>query len=186
MILTGTKLKELFTSGVWQCSKNPESLHYNPNSIDVTLSPHFYFTKQADKELDPLTSDPNDFFYPVFAKEIALLPQQFILASVNEAFTTTNPVDNKYFTQIYDGRSTIARTGLLTHISAGFGDYGFNGSFTLEMVNNSPFIIKLHAGMRIGQVYFNEIDSLAEQMVYTGYSQLDGKPALPRLGRSRF
>ena len=54
------------------------------------------------------------------------------------------------------------------------------------MVNNSPFIIKLHAGMRIGQVYFNEIDSLAEQMVYTGYSQLDGKPALPRLGRSRF
>lgn len=186
MILTGTKLKELFTSGVWQCNKDPQSLHYNPNSIDVTLSPYFYFTKIADKVLDPLSSNPEDFFYPVSAKEIVLLPQQFILASVNEAFSTNSPINGKYFTQIYDGRSTIARMGVLTHISAGFGDYGFNGSFTLEMVNNSPFAIKLYSDMRIGQVYFNEIDSKAEEMVYTGYSQLDTKPALPRLGRGRF
>ena len=186
MILSGTKLKELFTSNVWQCNKNPQLLHYNPNSIDVTLSPYFYVNKDNSEVLDPFTSNPDDYYQLVETDELILNPQQFILASVNEAFNTINPVNGHYYTQIYDGRSTIARLGLLTHISAGYGDYGFNGAFTLEIVNNSPFKIKLHANMRIGQIYFESLDNKAIDMVYQGYIQLDGKPALPRLGKERF
>lgn len=187
MILTGNKLKELFISGIWSCNKEPESLHYNPNSIDVTLSPFFLITKDNHAILDPYTSNPENYYQLIKRKEIVIFPQQFLLASVNEAFNTNNPIDdNKYYTQIYDGRSTIARLGLLTHISAGYGDYGFNGAFTLELVNNSPFPIKLYAGMRIGQIYFEELSNNGYMQKYSGYNQLDCKPAMPRLGKDRF
>lgn len=184
MILSGNTLKSLFTTDTWK--SNTKELHYNPNSIDVTLSPYIYICRDNSQVLDPYSSNPNNYFE---LKEIVtydLKPNQFILASVNEAFDTTNPVNGKYFTQIYDGRSTIARLGVLTHISAGYGDYGFKGAFTLEIVNNSPFIIKLYRNMRIGQVYFEEVDSNAINQVYQGYSHSDGIPGLPRLGKNRF
>lgn len=188
MILSGETLRDLFTSGTWKTNVKPRSLHYNPNSIDVTLSPNFYVTRSTNNILDPYTSSPEDFFYLMKdQKELLLLPKQFILASVNERFDCSEPVNgNRYFTQIYDGRSTIARLGVLSHISAGYGDYGFTGAFTLEIVNNSPWVIKLHAGMRIGQVYFEELDSKAKDMVYQGYKQQDCIPGLPRLGINRF
>lgn len=186
MILTGNTLKELFTSKTWKCNKDPESIHYNPNSIDVTLSPYIYFTKANPNILDPMKSRVEDYFYLKQVDSFVLRPQQFILASVNESFDSTAPYEGKYFSQIYDGRSTIARLGIMSHISAGFGDYGFKGAFTLEVVNNSPFPIKLYSGMRIGQVYFTELDKNANSLIYSGYNHSDGIPGLPRIGEGRF
>lgn len=186
MILTEPVMKELFTSGHWGSNTPAHLLHYNPNSIDITLAPYFYRCKSNTAILDPLTSNPTDYFDLVVNDSYVLKPQEFILASVNETFNTTKPYNNKYFTQIYDGRSTIARLGLLTHISAGYGDYGFNGAFTLEIVNNSPFSIKLHQNMRIGQIYFIELDSTQIPPIYRGYDHNTGIPGLPRLGVDRF
>lgn len=186
MILSGKTLEDLFTSGTWKVNRDPTTLKYNPNSIDVTLSPYVYTTKSNPYVLDPYTSDVSKYFqledYTVFY----LRPQQFILASVNEAFDSTAPYKDKYFTQIYEGRSTLARLGILTHISAGFGDYGFKGAFTLEIVNNSPFTIKLQPNMRIGQVYFTEVGDNVLDNIYQGYDHSDGIPGLPRLGKDRF
>lgn len=184
MILTGNTLKSLFTTDIWK--SNTKELHYNPNSIDVTLSPYIYTCRDNSLVLDPYSSNPNNYFKLEEIVAYEIKPHEFILASVNETFDTTNPVNGKYFTQIYDGRSTIARLGLLTHISAGYGDYGFKGAFTLEIVNNSPFTIKLYRNMRIGQIYFEEVDSNAINQIYQGYSHCDGIPGLPRLGSNRF
>lgn len=188
MILTGSTLKELFTNNTWKCNKSVNSLHFNPNSIDVTLSPHIYKTKLNPYIIDPISNnvDLTKYFELVTFKEYILKPQEFVLASVNEAFDVNAPYKGKYFTQIYDGRSTMARLGILSHISAGFGDYGFKGAFTLEIVNNSPFYIKLHADMRVGQVYFSELDDKASSLVYEGYTHANGIPGLPRLGSNRF
>ena len=92
--------------------------------------------------------------------------------------------EHYYFVQHYEGRSTLGRMGIQSHVTAGFGDYGFKGSFTLELINNSPWPIKLKKNMRIGQVYFEAL--LGERKLYDGYDQTDCKPQFPKLGKNRF
>ncbi len=53
-----------------------------------------------------------------------------------------------------EGRSSIARLGLIVHTTAGWIDPGFCGQVTLEIVNVSPGRRRLHPGMRVGQLAF--------------------------------
>ena len=54
-----------------------------------------------------------------------------------------------------DGKSSVARLGVTVHLTAGFGEVGFNGQYTLEVTVVYP--TKLYAGMRIAQMYFEEL-----------------------------
>jgi dCTP deaminase len=93
--------------------------------------------------------------------------------------------NERAFAPMYEGRSTLARVGLMSHLSAGFGDWGFQGAFTLELFNCFPRPIMLSPGMRIGQVYFVEVMGAT---AYAGaYSQEDhyDKPRPPKLGPGR-
>jgi len=51
-----------------------------------------------------------------------------------------------------EGRSSIARLGLTIHVSAGFGDVGFCGHWTLEIQAARNIVI--YAGMPIGQLFW--------------------------------
>jgi deoxycytidine triphosphate deaminase len=108
---------------------------------------------------------------------------QFLLASIKERFVCTRELFLKdgyhCFAPMFEGRSTLARMGLQTHLSAGFGDYGFEGVFTLEICNMAPWDIELVEGMRIGQVSFHEV---YEPLLYTGNYNDDRGPGEPRKG----
>lgn len=213
MILSGRLIKEVLSSGVWKCNTPHSSLTVGPNSVDVTLCktilvPNFGDNEHYTKILDPIANkiycrsphgnseydlSERDLFSEktISSEGFVLAPGKFILASVNESFDCQNPIyDGRIFAPMYEGRSTLARIGLLSHISAAFGDYGFKGSFTLEMVNLSPWSIKITPDMRIGQVYFQEVYNRGElfpiEDVYDGYDQRDCKPQAPRLGNGRF
>ena len=45
-----------------------------------------------------------------------------------------------------EGRSSIGRLGLFIHVTAGFGDVGFCGYWTLEMFAVQP--IRIYAGIK--------------------------------------
>jgi dCTP deaminase len=49
-----------------------------------------------------------------------------------------------------NGRSSLARLGLVVHQTGGFGDLGFCGTWTLELSCIHP--IRLYAGMQIAQI----------------------------------
>ncbi len=51
-----------------------------------------------------------------------------------------------------DGRSSIGRLGLSIHVTAGRGDDGWGGQWTLEITVVHPILV--FAGLRIGQVTF--------------------------------
>jgi dCTP deaminase len=51
-----------------------------------------------------------------------------------------------------EGRSSIARLGLTIHITAGFGDVGFCGKWTLELTAAQSIMI--YPRMPIGQLYW--------------------------------
>lgn len=53
-----------------------------------------------------------------------------------------------------EGRSSVGRLGLSIHITAGFGDCGFTGRWTLELTVVHP--LKVYAGERVAQAYFIE------------------------------
>lgn len=53
-----------------------------------------------------------------------------------------------------DGKSSVGRLGIDIHKTAGRGDVGFCGTFTLELQVVHP--VKVYAGMPIGQLYWTE------------------------------
>lgn len=68
------------------------------------------------------------------------------------------------------GRSSLARKGVLIHISAGFIDPGFEGQITLECINVSPDPVDLMPGDRVAQIVFQSLDRPAENP-YSGRYQ---------------
>jgi dCTP deaminase len=55
-----------------------------------------------------------------------------------------------------EGRSSIGRLGLFVHITAGFGDVGFNGFWTLEIFCVQP--IRVYAGVEICQIFYHSLE----------------------------
>jgi len=55
-----------------------------------------------------------------------------------------------------EGRSSIGRLGLFVHITAGFGDVGFCGYWTLEMFAVQP--IRVYAGIEICQIFYHTLE----------------------------
>jgi dCTP deaminase len=52
-----------------------------------------------------------------------------------------------------EGRSSIGRLGLFVHVTAGFGDVGFCGFWTLEMFAVQP--VRIYAGVAICQIFYH-------------------------------
>ena len=74
-----------------------------------------------------------------------------------------------------DGRSTTGRLGMVIHLTAGFGDNGFKGKWTLEITVTHPVIV--YPNMEVGQLYFEEIQGDCS-MLYNGkYQEQQGVQA---------
>ena len=188
-------LVDQFASGAWKAfhrrAESPipvERLSIGPHSIDVSLS-GVYLVPEPRGTVDPFR--PETLNWTVYDQDTFIVPSLgFVLSSVNERFVCTAPrrkwgLWRQHYAQMYDGRSTLGRLGQATHITAGYGDYGFEGAFTLEIFNHLPVPVALHRDMRVGQVFFVEVDSPS---LYVGnYSNdLHHKfPMPPRLGIER-
>jgi dCTP deaminase len=206
MKLGGEILARLFQASTWRAYRGNDLMPWvdiepliGPNSIDVSLS-NIFLTPKANGRL---TVDPRNENALVWEKivvgdgeSLVLDPGSFILGAVRERFVCEEqiPVQESplayvrqaLFAPMYEGRSSCGRLGLASHITAGFGDYGFGGAFTLELYNHFPYALILHPGMRIGQVAFEEVYRPKRyQGAYSGENHHDG-PVPPKLGPGRF
>lgn len=172
-----------------------KDLIIGPNSIDVTLHPTLLIPKWL-RPIDPRQPATEEEMWNrrTIDSVHELQPGHFVLGAASERFACDPSAAFSFFpfskigiAQMYEGRSTCARLGIESHLSAGFGDVGFSGAFTLEIVNNSPNSVYLFPGMRIGQVAFEVV--IGVESVYTGkYSGKDhyDGPVAPVLGPDRF
>ncbi len=62
-----------------------------------------------------------------------------------------------------DGKSSLARLGLLVHLTAGNIDPGFEGEITLEFYNAAPVPVLLWPGMKIAHLQFTLLDLPCEK-----------------------
>lgn len=57
------------------------------------------------------------------------------------------------YVPVLDGKSSLGRLFMTAHVTAGYGDPGFNGQYTLEVVVTHPVIV--YPGMRFCQIRFH-------------------------------
>jgi dCTP deaminase len=63
-----------------------------------------------------------------------------------------------------DGRSSVGRLGLFVHVTAGYGDRNFSGTWTCEFV--VPYPLTIYPFVEIGQLSYVEL--VGEAQPYTG------------------
>lgn len=86
-------------------------------------------------------------------KHQIIKPKEFMLVSTQESVELPSDLAGRV-----EGKSSLARLGLLIHVTAGFIDPGFTGNITLELCNLSSSAIKLTKGMKICQISFMRME----------------------------
>ena len=66
-----------------------------------------------------------------------------------------------------EGRSSVGRLGMFVHVTAGFGDVGFQGYWTLEIICVQP--IRIYAGVEICQIYYHTLQGDYESYTSNKY-----------------
>lgn len=140
----------------------------NPNSYNLKL--HNELLVYEDYCLDMKV--PNKTKTITISDDgLMLEPGKLYLGRTHE-FTSTD----KYVPML-EGRSSIGRLGLYIHVTAGFGDVGFNGYWTLEIHCVQP--IRIYAGVEICQIYYHSIQGEYEKYVSGKYQNNTGiQPSL--------
>ena len=119
----------------------------NPNSYNLTL--HNELLVYENNELDMKKLNPTKRI-TIPEEGLLLEPNRLYLGRTNE-FTKTNG-----FVPMLEGRSSTGRLGLFIHVTAGFGDVGFSGYWTLEIFCIQP--IRIYPNAHICQIYYHTIE----------------------------
>lgn len=124
----------------------PFSLHaLGSNSYDVHLGDTLAtYTEQIDARHETPLS-----YFKIPEDGIVLWPNTLYLGSTVE-YTETHG-----YVPFLEGKSSTGRLGVSIHATAGKGDAGFTGHWTLEISVTQP--VRLYAGMPIGQIIFFSI-----------------------------
>ncbi len=133
-----------------------DETNINPNSYNITLADEMliYTDDLLDCKKKPATRKVK-----IPEEGYTLVPNTLYLARTNE-YTET-----KKHVCLISGRSSVGRIGLTAHLSAGCGDVGFKGNWTLCITCVTP--TKVYPNMEIGQLYFYPL--IGENSIqYTG------------------
>ena len=166
MILSGKEIEKRLGNDIQIDPFKPENL--NPNSYNLTL--HHDVITYEEVVLDMKKS--NRVRKSVIPETgLTLEPHRLYLARTVERTETHNLVP------MIEGRSSIGRLGLFVHVTAGFGDVGFSGYWTLEMFAVQP--VKIYPGVSICQIFYHEISGDVEEYKSGKYQNNKGiQPSL--------
>ncbi len=119
----------------------------NPNSYNLSLH----------NELLIYENDLLDMKKPNGTKKI-VIPEKGLLLEPNKLYLgrTNEFTKTEKYVPMLEGRSSTGRLGLFVHVTAGFGDVGFAGYWTLEIFCVQPIII--YPNVDICQIYYHTID----------------------------
>ena len=144
MILSGMEIEKRLGTDIVIEPYNKDNL--NPNSYNLRL--HDQMLVYTGDVLDMKAQ--NDYKKIRIPEEgLMLVPGQLYLGRTLELTETKNLVP------MLEGRSSIGRLGLFVHITAGFGDIGFRGFWTLELSCVKP--IRIYAGVEICQIFYHQV-----------------------------
>jgi dCTP deaminase len=124
----------------------------NPNSYNLTLHGELLVYEESILEMRKANRVRRLQIPP---EGLVLQPGRLYLGRTAERTETRNLVP------MIEGRSSIGRLGLFVHVTAGFGDVGFCGYWTLEMFAVQP--VRIHASVAICQIFYHELRGSFEE-----------------------
>ena len=160
------------------------------NGYDVRIGPTYYTIKEGINSFFPFLKElVNEVYEKKIAKWevldvngrrirgrfIKIPPQGFAVAATIER--TKTDVDIAASLRC---RSSLARAGLSIARCAGWGDIGFDGVWTIEIVNHLNVPYYLPVELRVGQLIFIRTESPSRR-VYNGKYMYSEEPVLPKL-----
>ena len=128
MLLSGEEIQKNLGGNIIIEPYHPSQL--NPNSYNLRLS-----NELLVYDTDTLDMKANNPVRHLTIPDSGLLLEQFV--------------------PMLEGRSSVGRLGLFIHVTAGFGDVGFAGYWTLEMFCIHPIVI--YPNVEICQIYYHTI-----------------------------
>ena len=161
LILSGLEIKKHIGREILIEPFDPSRL--NPNSYNLSL--HDELLIYSEKILDMKKANEHE--------KILIPPEGFILEpgklylGRTEEYTKTEG-----YIPMLEGRSSIGRLGICIHVTAGFGDVGFAGYWTLELFCVQP--VRIYAGVQIAQIYYHTISGDYERYVNGKYQNNKG------------
>jgi dCTP deaminase len=145
MILSGKKIAEEQGKGINITPFNEAQV--NPNSYNLRLSNELAYYEDDVLDMKKLPT----------LKQIEI-PEEGYLLEPGKLYLgrTVEYTGTSKYVPMLEGRSSIGRLGLYIHVTAGFGDVGFSGYWTLEMHCLQPIII--YPNVEICQIYYHTIN----------------------------
>ncbi len=139
------------------------------NSYDVHLSKSL--AMYNDEVLDAKKHNTIHHF-EIPAEGFVLEPNKFYLG-VTEEYTETHA-----HVPFLEGKSSTGRLGIDIHATAGKGDVGFCGNWTLEISVKQP--VRVYGGMPIGQLIYFPVDGeIAVKYNQKKNAKYSGQPNVP-------
>jgi len=185
MILSNAGIKKALESGVLEISPAPDATQYTTSAVDLHLGNEFHVWDEEKLNL------------PGFKGELDLSTQQFnqtarafLVALKKEddgsvvfppyrkhpwhmLAITRERVNLKHDSMLaarVEGRSSLARIGIIVHLTAPTIHAGFEGRITLEMINFSPFYLRMVPNRtRICQLIVERLESRPTQEIATHF-----------------
>jgi dCTP deaminase len=149
------------------------------NSYDVHLG---NWLAKYDNEILDAKQHNTITHFEIPEEGFILQPQVFYLG-VTKEYTETHA-----HVPFLEGKSSTGRLGIDIHATAGKGDVGFCGYWTLEISVKQP--VRIYKGMPIGQlIYFpvlGEIEVAYNKKANAKYSMQIGKPVESMMWKNSF
>jgi dCTP deaminase len=156
MILSGDEIRRNLGTNVIIDPYDESRL--NPNSYNLTL--HDEILTYEEVVLD--MRQPNR------TRRIKIPPEGMVL-SPNQLYLgrTVERTETHNLVPMIEGRSSVGRLGLFVHVTAGFGDVGFAGYWTLEMFAVQP--VRIYPHVAICQIFYHQIAGDIREYVSNKY-----------------
>lgn len=150
MILSGKEIERHMGNEIIIKPFNKSQL--NPNSYNLRLADELMIYDLHELDMKKKNSG-----------HLIKIPEEGYLLEPNKLYLarTMEYTETECFVPMLEGRSSVGRLGLFIHVTAGFGDVGFSGYWTLEMFCVQP--IRIYSGVEICQIYFHTVLGTADK-----------------------
>lgn len=166
MILSGKEIHNKLGNEILIEPFNEKQL--NPNSYNLKLHNELLIYKNSLLDMK-MENEVEKIDIP---REGLVLEPNILYLGRTVEFT-----DTKNYVPMLEGRSSIGRLGLFIHVTAGFGDVGFKGFWTLEVFCIQP--IRVYPDVEVCQIYYHTIDGEHEN--YSSGKYQNNKEIQPSL-----
>lgn len=166
MILSGKEIQRRLSSDIIIDPFCPSQI--NPNSYNLRLHQELLIYDEPILDMKKIHRFKT---ITIPSEGLIIDPGKLYLGRTVEYTKTDNLVP------MLEGRSSIGRLGLFIHITAGFGDVGFSGYWTLEMYCVQP--IRIYPNVEICQIFYHTIEGAYERYQSNKYQNNTGiQPSL--------